>query len=158
MAEDKISAKIDLASATARLLVTKLNEEIARGHDTFAFVIMMVIALLKDLLELTPLGQIPVLSQFIGAFLATVIFAFMFGKGWFISTRVKVIYWVAGFFIDNLPAVSALPMETLTVLYAWHLVRKRAQKAEEKLRFCEQMTEEQVNELVNNIGFLDEGK
>jgi hypothetical protein len=129
----------------------KLNELIEKGHDTTAFSIAIGLALLKDAIDIGAdmmfFGLIPVLGQLPGMFISATLFFFMFGKGYFLQTRVKIIWWVCGIFLDNLPGLNAVPITTLTVIYAWHLTRKKGQEAEEKLSKLKEFTNQQLQEL-----------
>lgn len=230
---------LNLREATteaAKRVAEKLNEEIARGHDTLAFLCAIGLAVLKDAYDIyaaiviaemaaaivalvssasvgtgaaagaatgaavgagacifvpilgsivcgiigTIAGAITglivsvagvikaaelgmaiyailwIIKSLVGLFLSLALYYFLWGKGWFIKTRIRVIWWVFGFVFDNLPLASELPTNTLNVLYAWHLVRKRARAAEEKLPKLKKLTEKEIEELDNDISKLDE--
>ena len=140
-------------------LAEKLNEEIARGNEDVAFFIALNIALFKDfqdiILALVGLGEIPLLGEILGLFCFVCLTLIMFQKGWFLKTRLRVMWWVLGFFIDNLPLFSILPIETLLVLYAWHLVKKRSKAAQKKLEILHKLTEKEIENLNNDIGLVD---
>jgi|SRR3989344_7324151 len=144
----------------AAKLAERLNKEIERGNDTAAFTIAIIFAASKDGLDIVLgaalFGLIPFFGQIPGLFITAFLTFFLWGKGWLLRTRIKVIWWVAGFFIDNLPAVNLLPIETIAVLYAWHNVRERKNIAEEKLKNLKSLTMEEINNLNNNIELLDE--
>ncbi len=148
-----------IVTEAAQRLSEKLNREIERGNDFIAFSIALFLAMFKDgleiVLDLTAVGLVPVLGQIPGIFLSVFLTAFLWEKGWFLKTRIKVIWWVLGFFIDNLPAANALPMSTLSVLYAWRIVRKRARAAEEKLEKIKELTEKEIESLDKDISLLD---
>ena len=143
----------------ARLLVQKLNKEIADGHDSVAFMLAILLAIMKDgldfILDILGVGLIPILGQIPGYFLSAFLMVFLWGKGYFLKGKIKIIYWIFGLFFDNLPAFNALPLNTLTVIYAWHVVRKRAGKAREKLDDVKKLTEQEVEDLNNDISLLD---
>ncbi len=132
-AEWKISAE-RLVTDLAQRVASKLNQFIAQGHDTTAFSIAILLALLKDGvdigLDFTVIGEIPIVGQPPGIFISAVLMYFLWGKGYFNRTKVKILLWGLGFFADNLPIlINDLPMTMLTVLMAWHVVSKRAEKA-----------------------------
>lgn len=140
-------------------LAEKLNEEIERGDTNTAFFIALNIALFKDfqdvIVDFVGLGEIPLIGELIGLFCFAALTYFMWGKGWFLKTRLRIYWWVFGLFVDNLPLFNVLPIDTLLVLYAWHLVRKRSQAAKKQLGELNQLTEKEVAELNKNIGLLD---
>ena len=154
--EIEITAVLEQA---AKRLAEKLNQEIERGNDFVAFIFAILLAAIKDALDiwLTAflVGLVPIIGELPGIFLSLFLTFFLWGKGWFLKTKIKIIWWVLGFFFDNLPVVSVLPMNTLLVLYAWHNVRKRAKAAEEKIEKIEELTEKEIEELDKDISLLD---
>lgn len=148
-----------IITSSAKLLAQKLNEEIEKGNDDRAFMIAMLLAGFKDFLDivLTFLGiaLIPGVSFMIGLFLTSFLFFFMLGKGWFLKWKIRLWFWVLGLFIDGLPAFSALPINVLLVLYAWRLTKKRAKKAQEKLKDLNNLTEKEIAELNKDISLLE---
>lgn len=136
-------------SQQARSLVYKLNEEIDKGNDMFAFTTALMLAMFKDFIDLcffalkvklaaTGIGIAIVLPLALfawatGVFLTVFIYFFLLGKGWCKRMRLRIIYWILGFFVANFPVFSALPINTLLVLYAWRLVRKRGLQASRDL-------------------------
>src|SRR3989344_6389963 len=146
-------------SSIAHALAEKLNREIEKGNDTQAFMIALLLAGFKDfmdiILTLTLVGLIPGVNFAVGLFLTSFLFFFLLGKGWFLKWRIRVWFWILGLFIDGLPAFSALPINTLLVLYAWRLTKKRKAGAEVKLRDLSQLTEHEVNRLNNDISLLE---
>lgn len=143
----------------ARKLAEKLNKEIEKGNDNTAFMIAILLAAFKDFLDIiltiTLIGLIPGVTFAIGLFLTSFLFFFMLRKGWFLKTRIKIWFWILGLFIDGIPAVSAFLMNTLLVLYAWRLAKKRKAGAEIKLRDLSHLTEYQINQLNNDISLLE---
>lgn len=140
-------------------LAAKLNVEIERGNSDVAFFIALNIALFKDFqdvfVDLVGIGEIPLLGEILGLFCTGFLTLFMFQKGWFLQTRLKVMWWLLGFVIDNLPLFNVLPAATILVFYAWHLVKKRSKKAKKKLAVLEKLTMKEIEELNNNIGLVD---
>jgi len=143
----------------AQKLAKKLNVEIEKGNDTGAFMIAMLLASFKDYLDIiltvTLIGLIPGVNFAVGLFLTSFLFFFMLRKGWFLKTRIKIWFWILGLFVDGLPAFSVLPINTLLVLYAWRLTKKRKAGAEVKLRDLSQLTEREINQLNNDISLLE---
>ncbi len=143
----------------ARTLANKLNREIEKGNDTFAFGIALIIAIFKDatdiILDLLGVGEIPGVTFLVGMFLTTFMFFFMLGKGWFLTTRLRIWYWVLGLFVDNLPLFNALPINTLLVLYAWRLTKKRAANGKLVLGTIGDLSNKQVDELNKDISLLE---
>ena len=143
----------------AKRLAEKLNKEIEKGNDNLAFIIAISLALIKDFLDIVLdillIGEIPGVGFLTGLFLTTFLFFFMLKKGWFLKTKIKVYFWILGFFIDGLPLVNALPMNTLLVLYAWRLTKKRAAKGKLKLANLNNLTENEIGKLDNDISLLE---
>ncbi|MBI2451093.1 MAG: hypothetical protein HYV52_02015 [Parcubacteria group bacterium] len=126
------------ALAIAQRIANKLNNLIEQGHDTIAFLLAILLAFLKDgmdvILDLMLIGEIPIIGQMPGILISAILMYFLWGKGWFNTTKVKIILWGLGVFADNLPfLINDLPLTVLTVLMAWHVVRKRAKKAKKDL-------------------------
>ncbi len=143
----------------AQRLAEKLNKEIEKGNDTTAFMIAILLAAFKDymdiMLTITFIGLVPGVTFAVGLFLTSFLFFFMLRKGWFLKTRIKIWFWILGLFVDGIPAVSAFPMNTLLVLYAWRLTKKRKARAETKLRDLSRLTEREINQLNNDISLLE---
>ncbi|RJQ37202.1 hypothetical protein C4552_01750 [Candidatus Parcubacteria bacterium] len=121
----------------AKRIADKLNEQIERGNDGAAFTIALMLGLLKDgvldwILDFLLIGEIPVIGQIPGLLVSGIIMYFLWGKGWFLKSKIRVMYWILGLFFDNLPLFNNLPLTTLVILYAWHNVRKDMREAEEK--------------------------
>lgn len=140
-----------IIKSLAQKIAIKLNEEIAKGHETTAFLIALGLSAVKDILDIFELG-FPIFSFFI----ALILFYFLFSKGHFLRIKIKLIWWILGFIIDNLPAFSLLPINTIMVLWAWRLVHKKAKSAEEKLENLNEMTRQELEELDENIDSLGE--
>lgn len=145
---DKISAE-KFVLETAERVAIKLNKLIEQGHDTTAFGIAIILACLKDGvdigLDFIVVGEIPILGQLPGLFISAILMYFLWGKGWFNTTKVKILLWGVGLVFDNLPLlINDLPMTVLTVFMAWHVVRKRARKAEENMQELNKKTIEEL--------------
>ena len=143
----------------ARALAGKLNEEIAKGNDNTAFMIAMLLATFKDFLDiiltLTMVGLIPGVNFAVGLFLTSFLFFFMLGKGWFLKWKLRIWFWILGLIFDGLPAFSALPVNTLLVLYAWRLAKKRKANAEVKMKDLHNLTEKEIAALNADISLLE---
>ena len=135
----------------AQSLAARLNQLIEDGHDVVAFGAMLCFAILKDFLDILLafflIGSIPIIGAIPGMFLSALIFYFLWGKGYFLRGRIRAWRWVLGFFIDSLPVFNALPINTLMVLYAWHIVRKRGGKARKALESLKNATHEELREI-----------
>jgi hypothetical protein len=147
-------------SSWAKSLAEKLNKEIEKGNDTTAFMIAVSLAAFKDFLDiiaaLTLIEVIlPGTTFAVGLFLTSFLFFFMLGKGWFLKWRIRFWYWILGLFFDGIPLVSALPINTLLVLYAWRLTKKRAKKGKLKLQNLNDLTEGEISALNNDISLLE---
>ena len=143
----------------ARRLAEKLNKEIEKGNDNMAFMIAIMLATFKDFIDifltLTFIGLIPGTNFAVGLFLTSFLFFFMLGKGWFLKWKIRVYFWVLGLFVDGLPGFSALPINTILVLYAWRLTKRRKDNAEIKLRNLENLTTHEINRLNTDISLLE---
>lgn len=133
----------------AQRVAAKLNQMIAQGRENTAFAIAIFLAILKDGLDIGIdffiVGEIPIIGQLPGLFISATLMYFLWGKGWFNRTKVKIILWGLGFLVDNLPfLINDLPMTTLTVFMAWHIIRKRARQAEKDLEKLHELTEEEL--------------
>ncbi len=139
------------ALEAAERVAGKLNELIKQGHETPAFLMAILLAAFKDCLDLGLniflIAELPIIGQLPGIFLTATLFLFLWGKGWFNSTKVKIILWVLGFFFSNIPILNAAPITVLTVLMAWHVVRKKARKAEDDLKDLKEKTIEELEEI-----------
>ncbi len=135
----------------AERVAKKLNKLIEDGHDSTAFFIAILLAALKDFVDLglnfVLIGMFPILGQLPGLFISAVLMYFLWGKGWFNKTKIKIIWWVFGLFFDNLPLLNTMPITVFTVLMAWHVVRKKARKAEEDLEELNEKTIEELEEI-----------
>lgn len=144
----------------AKKLAVKLNEEIEKGNDTVAFMTALFIAAAKDsidwILSLAAVGLIPGVGFTISVFVSAFLFFFMLGKGWFLSLRLKFWYWVLGLFVEGLPVFNLLPINSLLVLYAWRLTKKRAEESSIKLNHLNQMTRRQIRRLNQSIDVIEQ--
>ena len=142
-------------------VIAKLNEEINQGNDTAVFTFVLVVALFKDvaldlILELTGIGEVPIIGWLPGMFLSGFLMYFLWGKGWFRKTRGKgyrvallIIVWVVG---GNVSIIKAIPVDTFTVLAAWRTVKKRKRKAEAQLEKIKRMNEREAAQLQRRVG------
>ena len=158
-AEEIEGNKKSIAAAASRL-AQKLNKEIEEGHETTAFMIAIALAATKDgidiILDLILIGEIPILGQIPGYFLSATLTYFLWGKGMLKRTKIRIAYYTLGLLADNLPLFNDLPLNTLMVLYAWHVVRKRAKEAEGELDGLKQKTGKELEELESEEMELEE--
>lgn len=162
------------ASAIGRRVAEKLNKEIERGNEIGAFTFaLLFIAIPKDMLDgfyTTAVGflqAIPGIGQMlavggapakfiVGAVLSATLYFFMLRKGWFIRWKIRIWYFILGFFVDNLPAADILPMSTFMLLYAWKNVHVRAARARKKLLELAKISKEEIENLDKDINSLDD--
>jgi len=83
------------------------------------------------------------------------IYLLMWGKGWMIKHKLKYTWWGLGFFVDNLPKINALPLTTISIAYTWMHVKRRSQAAEKKLADIEKLTQNEIEDLDQDISILD---
>jgi hypothetical protein len=124
----------------AKRAADKLNKMIEEGHTAGAFLIAFILAVIKDFLDIFEI-VIPV----IGLLLAAVLTYFLWGKAWKLTVKVAItiILWA----LDMTPFLKVMPWSSLTVVYAWWKVRKRARQAGETLENLKKSTPEQVKEI-----------
>jgi hypothetical protein len=153
-------------AATIRLaekIAHKLDKEIAKGHTTEAFSIALMMALsidftkfilglLEVLLALTGIGIIAdgilkLVEWSIATLISLALSIFMFGKGWFIGTRARFNWWILTLIFPILPVFDMLPNQTVQVIYAWHLVKKRAKRAQKKKEELKKKTFQELSRL-----------
>ncbi len=131
-------------SAEGQGLAAELRQDVDCSRDTHVFTIAMVLAAAKDAsdlgLTLITAGGAPVLGTLFGWALVLLNWWFLTGNGWFKESQAQLrfLYWALGFFVDNLPLVSALPINTLIVLYAWSDIQQKAGISSKKLTELEQ--------------------
>jgi hypothetical protein len=167
----QIKKDIDIEEAivsSAIKLASRLNKEIERGHAGIAFFIAILLAAFKDfqdiiwgligdaLLAAFGIGVIPLaITWAVGLFVSVTLTYFLWRKGWFIKTKIWIIWVIVGIFFENIPVFEMLPLEVLTVLYAWRNVRKRAKKAKHKLKNIDKLTAQEITALNEDIGLLE---
>jgi hypothetical protein len=98
---------------------------------------------------------IPGVTWLTGAFLTGFLFYFMYGKGYFLKWRLRFWFIVLGWFVDGLPGFNALPINTLLVLYAWKLARKRKENAHSMLENFHSLSDKEIEDLNNDISLLE---
>ncbi|MCF7865582.1 MAG: hypothetical protein K9M11_03700 [Candidatus Pacebacteria bacterium] len=145
----------------ARRLAERLNKEIEKGNDTGPFLVALGVAVLKDTMDIVlsfaVVGLVPGVGWAISLFVTTFLFFFMLGKGWFLSTRLRIWFWVLGFFVDGLPVFGDLPISSILVIYAWHLTKKKAEESSVKLKNLNRLTRRDMKRLNQTIHTLELG-
>jgi hypothetical protein len=123
---------------------------VVEGHDTTAFFIVMMLAIIKDglldpVLTFLGIGVIPILGDMPGLFVTGILFYIMHGKG---MLRGKMFRRVLIFFLAGLiPLVKLLPETIFAALFAWNGVKKRAEQAEQDLQVLAQKTDEELESI-----------
>ena len=151
----------------AEALANKLNREIEMGHDVMAFTIALLLAAAMDGLDwgVTILaglvGLIPLIGQALAAallaggpyvklFLWAFLTYFLWSKGWLLKWRVRlglrIGLWLLSLIFENIPGINLLPLNVITVLWAWRNVRHAAAEAEEDMRKLERDLEDLAEE------------
>ena len=144
------------------LIAEKLNKQIAEGNDVLAFSIALALALIKDIVDVAldfifGVGEIPVLGQIPGYIISGILTFFLWGKGWFLKPKIRLAYYGLGLFVDNLPLANNLPLQTLTVLYAWHNAREKAKQSQGWLQELGRASEKRIREIEREL-FEEEGE
>lgn len=135
-------------SSLALRLAEALNKKIAMGEDTQAFSIAIGLAIFKDALDIGLMTA----GGFMTIFLSFFLMYFLWGKGWFLRQRARILWWALGFFVDGLPLVSAAPINTIMVLLAWYHIRKDAGEAAEHLSTIHKKQADEIKELAEKEG------
>ncbi|KKS39063.1 MAG: hypothetical protein A3G49_03185 [Candidatus Sungbacteria bacterium RIFCSPLOWO2_12_FULL_41_11] len=136
-------------------LAGHLNSLIKEGHVTTAFLIALALAGAKDGWDWT-FGKIPIVGLIGGTCISLALFLFLWGKGMFKKGKIKMARLILVLFFDNIPLIKNLPTNTLMVLYAWHVVKKRAREAEEKLKDLQEKTGQTLEGLESEEMELEE--
>jgi len=121
-------------------IVSKISAPVLRkmmkaveDKDTWVWPFAIGLALLNDFIDILVIGSIPFLGDIIDITTGFILFMFLFNIGGHIRIKVRVAIILANFF-EFIPFVDFIPVWTICILYAWHIVRKRGKKAEEGLR------------------------
>ncbi len=150
--------EIDQIRNATEAAAEELREEIRRSHHPTAFFIVLCVALLKDfgegVLTLFIIGLIasPILGLAIDLFLRHL----MKKYGWFetkaeVVKKIKFVFYGLSFFFDNLPAIGALPLTTITVFYIHHQIKNRGKEAVEELAELEYRMSQEVERVREQI-------
>jgi hypothetical protein len=153
-----IQGQKNAAAQTGKVLAGKLNKIIEEGHALTAFSIATGLAMFKDFI-IDPAGDLTTASGIgtavgIGLFLAEIcisamLFFFLWGKGkWLGRIWIILLGWI--------PGIGWIPESTFLVVWCWHTIRKRAEKARHKLKNLHKMTEQEIKRLNNDIYSIDQ--
>jgi|GEM_PF-5812128 len=144
----------------AKKIAAKLEKQIRDGDDVAAISILIFLAFLKDGLldiglDFLGIGLIPIIGQAPGWAVSTILYYFMFGKGYFLKQRAKMNarawLYVLGFIVDGLPVVEELPATTLMVVHTIRLIKKRARQAKIDLQKLNSATDDEVRRLEKEL-------
>lgn len=118
----------------AERIAGRMNERIARGEVTSTFAFAMGIAAFKDLIVdplagfTAPLG-IGFIVGALSVLVSATLLIFLYGKGFFLRAKARLLLWGLGLFIDGIAGLSVLPINMAMVYMAWRNVKKEAEKA-----------------------------
>lgn len=149
----------DQVKKSAEKIATLLNEEIDRGHHIVPFIIILSAAALVDFWEViaTIIPIQPILNLFfvglvIEAIPPMMLYFFMKQQGWFQISQtnntvnkyeLRIIFWLLSF-VDVIPVIQILPLQTFAVLKIWKKIKKRSKTAQVERDDLEYETKEQI--------------
>jgi len=149
----------DQVKKVAERIATQLQEEIDRGHHIVPFVIILCSAALVDFWEVfaTIIPIQPILNLFFVGFVTeaippVILYFFMKQQGWFQISQtnstvnkyeLRIIFWLLSF-IDAIPVIEILPLQTFAVLKIWGKIKKRSKAARVERENLEYEAKEQV--------------
>lgn len=122
----------------AERIAGAMNERIARGEVASTFAFAMGIAAFKDLVidPLAGFTAILGIGFIIGALsvlISATLLIFLYGKGFFLRAKARILIWGLGLFIDGIAGLSIMPINMAMVYIAWRNVKKEAEKAKQDL-------------------------
>lgn len=141
---DLLTRKAGIEQLVKRV-VAQLNKQIKAGHDVVPFMVAIGVAFIKDASDFFVVATS--VTWAINLFL----FYFLWGKGYFLKQRIQIIRWGLSFVIESIPVINVLPINTMTMFYAWHVVRKRARKAKKRLDTIQEASREELESIENEI-------
>lgn len=122
----------------AERIARGMNQRIAEGEVTSTFAFAMGLAAFKDLV-LDPLAGFTAIlgiGFIIGALsllVSATLLIFLYGKGFFLRAKARLLLWGLGLFIDGIAGIGVLPINMVMVYMAWRNVKNEAEKAKEDL-------------------------
>ena len=146
---------------------SKLKKQVERGNNPAPFMLAMMLSCFKDFIDIifVALKSLLTLSAFgiaialplvvitwtISFALAITIYLVLRGQGWFKRLKNRIFYGFFAIIIGSLPLISILPISSVIIYCKWLGVKKRARKAEEKLRSVNRMTEQELKEAEREV-------
>lgn len=128
--DELIGSKWDQVKRAASLAM-KHRKRVKDG-DFSVFLMPLSFAISKDFL-FDVINAIPVIGFFLGGMLGLPItvylFIFMWGRG---KWKLRIIFFLISLF-DIIPGVGLIPFTTASVIYGYHLARKDADEAKDKI-------------------------
>lgn len=109
----------------------KLLKEIKDGKSSALF-LSILLAVVVDFSDFFLIGQIPVVGTIIKLIATTALTFILWDVGGFIKWKVRFLLW-AGTLLELIPIVATLPIYTLSILWAYFKIKKRAGEAEIEL-------------------------
>ena len=146
----------------ANRIADHLQKEIDRGHRVTAFTILISLALLVDFWEvigtITLLQialNVAVIGFVIEALPPLILYFFMRQQGWFLQRKIgnvinkyelQIIFWLLSF-VDAIPVIEILPLQTFGVLKVWKKVKKNAAEAKVELAELQYTAAEEIERI-----------
>lgn len=129
-------------SSLAMRVAQELNRRIAMGQEKEVFVFAMALALFKDFLDVGLMTA----AGYITVFISGVLMYFLWGKGWFLRQRARIIWWCFGFLFDSLPLIGLVPINFIMVWLAWRNIQRDAEGAQVNLTNLNEKSEKELEE------------
>jgi hypothetical protein len=120
------------AGKISRELVNRMVKAVD-DKKSWVWPLVLGMALLNDFLDFLAIGSVPMLGDLIDILTGLVLFMFLFDIGGMIRLKVKIAIFIASFF-ELIPFVDLVPIWTICILWAWYIVRKKGNAAENGLR------------------------
>lgn len=122
----------------AERIARGMNQRIAEGEVSSTFAFAMGIAAFKDLIidplaGFTAIFGIGFIIGALSVLISATLLAFLYGKGFFLRAKARMLLWSLGLFIDGIAGLSVLPINMAMVYIAWRNVKKEAEKAKKDL-------------------------
>ena len=118
------------------IIIRKMTEAIENG-ESWVWIVAFMIAGLNDLLDLGIIGSIPIIGDFIDIICTIILTGILWNIGGMIKWKIRIAIWTAGFIETTLGLLiipEFLPFWVVSILYAHHKVKERAELAEEGMR------------------------
>lgn len=107
----------------------KLFKEMQDGKSSALF-FSVLLAVLVDFIDFLIIGQVPVVGTAIKLIATISLTVILWNVGGFIKWKVRFLLW-GGTVLEIIPLVATLPIYTLSIIWAYFRIKKKAEEAEE---------------------------